>query len=319
MRNQIAVLPVSQFDDELRYRIARSIYGNSNFWNYAIMANPPIHIVVEHGRVTLTGVVQSEVDRMLARSLATQFGALVGDERAEDRRGSRESSLKNPSELDDPAGGGRRDTALVYRSRAHAALGASLILGHGAGAGQRSAFMVDFARALAALGVDIVTFNFPTREQGRRIPDRAPVLEACYRAVIAAAHAELASADARCSSAANRWADGSRRRWRPRIRTLPIAGLVLLGYPLHPPGRPTERRDTHLPAVGRPMLFVQGSRDAFGTPAELAPIIGTLAAAGDAARRRRGRSLVQAAAKDPAAQAAVSRRRSARLSSSGCG
>ena len=75
VRDEITVLPVSQFDDELRYRIAGSIYNNSNFWNYAIMANPPIHIVVEHGRVTLTGVVQSEVDRMLARSLATQFGA----------------------------------------------------------------------------------------------------------------------------------------------------------------------------------------------------------------------------------------------------
>ena len=76
VKDQISVLPVSQFDDELRYRIARSIYNNSNFWSYAIMANPPIHIVVEHGRVTLTGVVQSDVDRMLARSLATQFGAL---------------------------------------------------------------------------------------------------------------------------------------------------------------------------------------------------------------------------------------------------
>ena len=75
VRDEITVLPVSQFDDELRYRIARSIYNNSNFWNYAIMPNPPIHIVVEHGRVTLTGVVQSDVDRMLARSLASQFGA----------------------------------------------------------------------------------------------------------------------------------------------------------------------------------------------------------------------------------------------------
>jgi hyperosmotically inducible periplasmic protein len=75
VQDEITVLPVSQFDDELRYRIARSIYGHSNFWNYAIMPNPPIHIVVEHGRVTLTGVVGSEVDRMLARSLATQFGA----------------------------------------------------------------------------------------------------------------------------------------------------------------------------------------------------------------------------------------------------
>jgi hyperosmotically inducible periplasmic protein len=75
VRNSIADLPVSQFDDELRYRIARAIYGHSNFWNYAIMPNPPIHIVVERGRVTLTGVVGSDVDRMLARSLASQFGA----------------------------------------------------------------------------------------------------------------------------------------------------------------------------------------------------------------------------------------------------
>ncbi len=74
--NKIDVLPVSGFDDDLRYRIARSIYGNSNFWNYSVMANPPIHIVVDHGRVTLTGVVQSEVDRALARSLATQFGVM---------------------------------------------------------------------------------------------------------------------------------------------------------------------------------------------------------------------------------------------------
>jgi hyperosmotically inducible periplasmic protein len=76
LQDNIDVLPVSQFDDELRLRIARSIYGNQNFWNYGIMPSPPIHIVVEHGRVTLTGVVQSDVERMLARSLATRFGAL---------------------------------------------------------------------------------------------------------------------------------------------------------------------------------------------------------------------------------------------------
>jgi osmotically-inducible protein OsmY len=75
VQNNIGVLPVSPFDDELRYRIARAIYGNSSFWHYAAMANPPIHIVVENGRVTLSGVVQSNVERMLARSLATSFGA----------------------------------------------------------------------------------------------------------------------------------------------------------------------------------------------------------------------------------------------------
>ena len=73
--NRIEVLPVSQFDDELRFRIARAIYGHSAFWSYASMANPPIHIVVNRGRVTLTGVVQSNVERMLARSLATGFAS----------------------------------------------------------------------------------------------------------------------------------------------------------------------------------------------------------------------------------------------------
>jgi hyperosmotically inducible protein len=76
VKSTIQVLPVSRFDDELRSRIARAIYGNPSFWNYAAMANPPIHIIVERGRVTLTGVVNSEVDRMLARSLATGQGEL---------------------------------------------------------------------------------------------------------------------------------------------------------------------------------------------------------------------------------------------------
>lgn len=74
--NKIDVLDVSIYDDELRYAIARAIYGNSAFWHYAAMANPPIHIVVDGGHVTLKGVVNSEVERALARSLATTFGAL---------------------------------------------------------------------------------------------------------------------------------------------------------------------------------------------------------------------------------------------------
>ena len=73
--NQLAVLPTSPYDDQLRRRIARAIYSNSAFWNYAAMPNPPIHIVVSNGHVTLTGVVLNNVDRMLARSLATTFGA----------------------------------------------------------------------------------------------------------------------------------------------------------------------------------------------------------------------------------------------------
>jgi len=73
--NQIQVLPVSRFDDELRLRIARAIYGNPSFWHYASMANPPIHIVVDQGRVRLEGTVNNNVERMLAQSLTIGFGA----------------------------------------------------------------------------------------------------------------------------------------------------------------------------------------------------------------------------------------------------
>lgn len=76
VRDHIAVLPVSQSDDRLRYQIARAIYSNPNFWNYAIGPNPSIHIIVEHGHVTLSGVVNNEIDRRLARSLVDQFGVM---------------------------------------------------------------------------------------------------------------------------------------------------------------------------------------------------------------------------------------------------
>ena len=66
---------------------------------------------------------------------------------------------------------------------------ACYVVAHGAGAGQQSVFVVDFARALSTLGLDVVTFNFPYIEQRRRIPDRNPVLEACFRSVIERARA----------------------------------------------------------------------------------------------------------------------------------
>ena len=72
---EIAVFPVLRFDDQLRYVIAPAIYGNPNFWRYGARANPSIHIVVNRGHVTLTGVVDNETDRHLARALAGQFNA----------------------------------------------------------------------------------------------------------------------------------------------------------------------------------------------------------------------------------------------------
>lgn len=74
LRNDIGILPVSIEDDDLRKRLARAIYGNPAFHRYAAMPNPPIHILVEHGRVTLTGIVPTELDRTLACSLAAGHG-----------------------------------------------------------------------------------------------------------------------------------------------------------------------------------------------------------------------------------------------------
>ncbi len=74
--NEIGVLPVSRLDDDLRARVARAIYNHPSFWHYAQMASPPIHIIVEHARITLTGRVATETERMLAYSLAQVGGSL---------------------------------------------------------------------------------------------------------------------------------------------------------------------------------------------------------------------------------------------------
>jgi uncharacterized protein len=165
-----------------------------------------------------------------------------------------------------------RTTARIYHAAA-APIGATLILAHGAGAGQDSAFMVAFAAALAARGADVATFDFLYAARRRRLPDRGPALEACYRAAIDAVRAAVQSARRALFIGGKSMGGRIATQVAAADASLPLAGLVLLGYPLHPPGRPDTRRDRHLAAVGRPMLFVQGSRDTFGTPTELAPVL----------------------------------------------
>ena len=213
--------------------------------------------------------------------------------------------MPNPSELTIRLETGAATTALVYRADGGELAGATLILGHGAGAGQRSAFMVQFAHALSALGVDVVTFNFLYTEQGRRIPDRAPALESCYRAVIDAVYAGVDTARRALFIGGKSMGGRIATQVAAADPDLRLAGLVLLGYPLHPPGRPTERRDRHLPAIARPMLFAQGTRDAFGTPDELAPILAPLQPAPVVYVVAQGDHSFKLSRKDPAAQANV--------------
>jgi len=166
-------------------------------------------------------------------------------------------------------------TAMVYPAAAKRRAGVTLILGHGAGADQTSGFMTSFAGGLAARGIDTITFNFLYSEQGRRLPDPNDRLEACWRAVIEAVRERI-------DSSKDRLAIGGKSmggRIASQVTAAGIerlAGLVFLGYSLHPPGRPYRLRSTHLSDIEAPMLFVQGSRDAFGTPDELRPIIAPL-------------------------------------------
>lgn len=152
---------------------------------------------------------------------------------------------------------------------------ATLVLGHGAGAPQTHPWMVAMSKAIAQLGIEVVTFNFLYTEARRRAPDRPAVLEATWRAVIDAVRAR---------GGPPRLCIGG-KSMGGRIATMVAAQpdvdvdrLVLLGYPLHPPGKPAQLRVAHLPRVRAPMLFVQGERDAFGTPEELTPHLKGLAA-----------------------------------------
>ena len=158
-----------------------------------------------------------------------------------------------------------------------AALDLTLILAHGAGAPQTHPFMTAFARGLSSRGVRVVTFNFSYMERGRRVPDPGARLEACWRAVVAEVRKRQPDTGSRLfvggKSMGGRIASQVVARDTRDGTSSGVDGLILLGYPLHPPGRPDKLRDAHLPSIDVPMLFVQGGRDAFGTPNELRPVL----------------------------------------------
>ena len=189
-----------------------------------------------------------------------------------------------------PIDGGETVPAIAYAASVRERAGITLILGHGAGAGQGSDFMVGFAVALAARGIDVVTFDFPYMEQGRRIPDRNERLEACYRAVIDGVRRKRRGK----ALAIGGKSMGGRIASQVAAGAADLAGVVLLGYPLHPPGKPQQQRSRHLPRIAAPMLFVQGERDSFGTADELRAVVAALPSA-EALRGAQGRPLLQGA------------------------
>jgi hypothetical protein len=149
---------------------------------------------------------------------------------------------------------------------------AVLVLGHGAGSGMRTPFMAGFAEAIGRLGVATLRFEFAYMQAGRKAPDRPPVLVEAWNAAFAEG---VAGARGRPVFAGGK-SMGGRIASMAAAEGMPAAGLVFLGYPLHPPGRPDKIRDAHLDAVAAPMLFLQGSRDTFARPDLLAAVIARL-------------------------------------------
>jgi predicted alpha/beta-hydrolase family hydrolase len=173
-------------------------------------------------------------------------------------------------------GDGRSTTAIHYP--AEKPRKALLVLAHGAGAGQKHPFMVATANGLAARGIDVVTFDFPYMHAKRGAPDKAPVLEHCFRAVIEAGRSIKGLSRHRLFIGGKSM--GGRMATHLGAQELPdLNGIVVLGYPLHPPGQRAKLRVAHLPAIAVPVLIVQGEKDVFGSPSELEPHLKVLKAA----------------------------------------
>lgn len=171
-------------------------------------------------------------------------------------------------------------TALLYPAAKKDRAGVTVVLGHGAGAGQTSGFMRMFAKGLADRGLDVLTFNFVYMEQGRSVPDQKHKLESCFGAVIETAvkHKKLKNNSVVIGgkSMGGRIASQVMAGEDREAFASDVAGLVFLGYPLHPPGNPAKPRVEHLEHIKKPMLFVQGTRDALGTPEEIKPFVKNL-------------------------------------------
>jgi predicted alpha/beta-hydrolase family hydrolase len=164
-------------------------------------------------------------------------------------------------------------TALLYAAKR--ASGRALVLAHGAGAPQTHPFMVRYAEGLSARGVDVLTFNFAYAERGSGRPDSSDALEARWLEAIAFTRNKLVGRVLFIGGKSMGGRIASQVAARDDAGEL--AGLVFLGYPLHPPGAPKKLRAAHLPRVRAPMLFVQGTRDPFGTPKEIAKVARRLA------------------------------------------
>lgn len=148
----------------------------------------------------------------------------------------------------------------------------AMLLTPGAGSSASHSSLLAIEAALGPMPVRRI--DFPYRREGRKAPDRAPKLIACVREE-AAIFAATATVDPSRLVLGGR-SMGGRMCSLAVAEGLPAAGLVLISYPLHPPGKPENLRTAHFPLLDLPCLFVSGERDAFGTRAEFDEHLGAI-------------------------------------------
>lgn len=150
-----------------------------------------------------------------------------------------------------------------------------LVLGHGAGAGMRHGFMQGIADKLADQAVATFRYQFPYIEQGKKLPNPAPILIKTVRSAVETARA---AAGDLVLLAGGKSLGGRMTSTAASQAALPdVKGIVFLGFPLHAPGKPSIDRAAHLVDVGVPMLFLQGTRDKLADLDLLRPVCDKLA------------------------------------------
>ena len=150
----------------------------------------------------------------------------------------------------------------------------ALLITPGAGHDRDQSSLVAIEAALAARDVAVERMDFPYRRAGRKAPDRAPVLIEAVREGAAELAARTGLRPEQIALGGRSM--GGRMCSMAVAEGLPARALVLIAYPLHPPGKPERARTEHLPALHLPCLFLSGTRDAFGTPAELEAATATI-------------------------------------------
>jgi hypothetical protein len=154
----------------------------------------------------------------------------------------------------------------TLRSRPDGPARGRFLYAPGAGSGLHDAFGARCAERLPTAGIECWRFQFPYMEAGRRAPDKTPILEATWRAVIDAALGDVPLVVGGRSM-------GGRIASHVVATGVRVAALALFAYPLHPPGKPDQLRTVHLSPIGVPTLFCSGNRDVFGSPNELAAAV----------------------------------------------